>query len=41
MEGIRRMTLARLQEIQDVLSHSRDVDAGHEKRLSRIATQTL
>ena len=37
----RRLTLAWLQEIQDVLSHTRDLNAGHEKRLSRIAPQTL
>ena len=34
-------SLARLKEIQDVLSHPRDLDTGHEQRLSRIAPPTL
>ena len=41
MEGVRQLTLARLKEIQDVLSHPRDLDTGHEQRLSRIAPPTL
>jgi hypothetical protein len=39
--GVRRLTLARLQEIQDVLSHPRDLDARHQERTARIAPQTL
>ena len=41
IEGVRRLTLARLKEIQDGLSHTRDLDARHQERTARIAPQPL